>query len=360
MITKEGIIACFGSMTSKRYERLMRGFAHEDGAWEASFADLEKVGWKRDVIETWFAWKRTVDVGRIDEVMKRDGISFVRKGDEYYPPLLAEIADPPAYLFMRGKIDLQRVGVAVVGTRKCTRYGQQVTQEIVGELARHGVTIVSGLATGIDAYAHEAALSADGHTVAVLGGGVDDGTIAPRANAGLAKRILAAGGAVVSEYAPWREPSVYTFPARNRIVAGMSVMTLVIEAPEKSGALITASCALDYNREVGAVPQNVTSLTAVGPNRLIGQGAHVVTCGEDVLHLLDLPAKAQQAQAKRILPTTDTEAKILAELTREGKHVDMVTKATCLPSPMVASTLAMMEMKGMVKNIGSMTYIRVS
>jgi len=247
--------------------------------------------------------------------------------------------------------------LAVVGTRKFTKYGKQVTEELVLELANHGITIVSGLAFGIDSIAHSTTLRAGGKTIAVLGSGVDKNHVHPSSHRELANNIIDSGGAIISEYPPGALPTKYTFPKRNRIVAGMSLGTLVIEAPEKSGALITAECAMDNNREVFAVPQNITSLTAAGPNKLIQTGVTCVTKSKDILDVLNLQNVAEYVTNKEILPDSPTEAELLKHLSREVIHVDELTKKTHMKSQEVNAILTLMEMKGKVKNLGNMNYI---
>ncbi len=208
--------------------------------------------------------------------------------DTRYPPILKQIADPPQHLFLRGELIASAICIAVVGPRQHSAYGAKVTEKLVYAIAKAGVTIVSGLARGIDGIAHQAALQAKGKTVAVLGSGCDDESIYPKEHVPLAHSILSSGGALISEYQPGSSPTKLTFPARNRIIAGMAKATLVIEAAQRSGSLITARCALDYDRDVLAVPQNIDSPTARGVNELIRMGAYPVTSPRDVLFHLGL------------------------------------------------------------------------
>ncbi len=207
--------------------------------------------------------------------------------DDEYPQSLREIADPPAILYVRGNLnwDKQKEVVAVVGTRKPTAYGLQIATQLVEIIAKQCV-IVSGLAYGIDAAAHKAALRKEGITVAVLGSGLDDASIYPREHRKLAQDILRKGGVLISEYPPLAEPLKHHFPERNRIIAGLSQKIVVVEAGERSGALITANLGLDYNREVLAVPGPVTSLMSMGPNQLIAEGAKPVLRPSDVVEII--------------------------------------------------------------------------
>ena len=272
-----------------------------------------------------------------------------------YPPLLREISNPPSLLYVRGTLPARSTCLAVVGTRRNTRYGQQVTAEFSNGLARAGLCIVSGLALGIDGLAHEAALTAKGQTIAVLGSGIDDNHIYPATHRSLAKRIIAAGGAIISEYPPGFVPSRYSFPARNRIIAGLSIGTLVTEAPRKSGALITAYHALDFNREVFAVPHAITSLVGYGCNSLIARGAMLVTSPVDILHAIGIKPKEDPLLATQL---TKIEAAIYNQLTREPRHVDALIEATTLDGQMVAGTLTVLELQGLVKHLGGHLYVK--
>lgn len=220
---------------------------------------------------------------------QRGEIEVVRIGDDRYPPLLRTIHEPPETLYVRGSADaLRRTSLAVVGTRKITPYGATAVRMLVPAAARAGAVIVSGLALGIDAAAHATCLEHDGHTVAVLAGGVDAPSVGPRTNAALAERIVATGGALVSEHPPGTHPMTFGFPRRNRIIAGLCRATLVVEAAAKSGALITAYQALDEGRDVLAVPGPITSPAAAGANGLLRRGATPITSSADLLEALGI------------------------------------------------------------------------
>jgi len=207
--------------------------------------------------------------------------------DKNYPGLLKEIYDPPEKLYVEGNLSPEeKYPLAVVGTRRPSEYGKRVATELVKNLARLGLTIISGLALGIDGLAHEAALKVGGRTIAVLGSGID--IIYPASHKKLAEDIIKSGGVIVSEYPPGTSPSKLTFPARNRIIAGLSLGTLVIEAPERSGAMITARFALEQGRDVFAVPGSISNLNSAGCNKLIKMGAKPVTRSEDVLESLGI------------------------------------------------------------------------
>lgn len=277
-----------------------------------------------------------------------------------YPSRLKQIHKPPL-LYVRGAlIDADEPCFAVVGTRAPTTYGRQIVGELVEPLARAGLTIVSGLALGIDALAHEAALNAGGRTIAVLGGGVDDGSIYPVTNRNLAFRIIKEGGAVISEFPPGAESFKSNFPQRNRIISGLSLGVLIIEAKEDSGSLITARAALDQNREVFAVPGDITRATSIGPNNLIKMGARPVTTASDILDALGLENLKESAAARAIHPDSKEEAALLPHLSREPVHIDELVRASGLPVASVGSALTLMEIKGKIRHLGGMNYVIAS
>lgn len=357
MLSKDILLSFFSKITHKRYQELLAAFSSLDNAWEGEFDELMRA-WRDDtLVHEFLTWKESVDEEKLLHECKAEGISCIGLSDPAYPPLLKEIYDPPLCLFVRGKLNASDFSLAVVGARKCTPYGKQVTQEIVGPLAGAGITIVSGLAFGIDSIAHETTVNAGGKTIAVLGTGVDDAHIYPRAHQPLAIRITQQGGAVISEFPPGSEATQYSFPRRNRVIAGMTLGTLVIEAGAESGALITAQCALDNGRDVLAIPQNITSLTSLGTNNLIKMGAKLVMKPEDVLDALNLRDIEEYVTNKEILPDSPVEAQILACLSKEPVHVDMIIKQSQLPSNAVTSAMTLMEMKGKVRNTGGMMYV---
>lgn len=271
-----------------------------------------------------------------------------------YPALLKEIPDAPASFFLRGELpDPALPTVAIVGTRRLTRYGKQWTEKIALELARAGIIIVSGLARGIDTIAHKAALEAGMPTIAVLGTGIDDKTIFPQQNLQLARDIIDNGGAILSEYPAGTHGTKFTFPARNRIVAGMSLGTLVTEAPVKSGALITARLALDYNREVMAIPHPLGTWTGEGNNNILRKGAHLIRSAKDILKVLSL--EEMKSSAPSYNGEDESEKKILAIL-NDSLHIDVIIEKTRLPQQTAMTTLTMLELKGVVRNHGDMTF----
>ncbi len=243
-----------------------------------------------------------------------------------------------------------------MGTRRSTVYGRQVTEEIVTDLVRNKITVVSGLARGIDSVAHRCALEAGGRSIAIFACGLD--TVYPAENIGLARSLID-HGAIISEHALGAKPRADNFPRRNRIMSGMSLGVLVVEADETSGAMITAHMALEQNREVFAIPGSILSPASRGTNHLIQEGAKLVRSCTDILEELNLTATAQQMEMKEIIPESDTEASLLKLLSAEPKHIDEVCRTSSLPTATVSSTLAMMELKGLVKQVGTMSYVLV-
>jgi DNA processing protein len=243
----------------------------------------------------------------------------------------------------------------VVGTRRATTYGRGVVERLVGEIARAGVTVVSGLARGIDTYAHRTTLAAGGRTIAVLGSGLD--RLYPEENAGLASQI-AEHGAVVSEFPLGTPPEATNFPRRNRVISGLSIGTLVIEADLRSGAMSTANRAAEQGRDVFAVPGSILSPASALPNQLLKEGAKVVTSAADVLEELRLTSVVEQRVAREQLPTDPTEAAVLRLLTQEPTHIDDLGRASGLPMSLVSSTLTLLELKGLARQLGGMQYVR--
>ncbi len=354
-------LAHFPKITYVRYRKITAYFSNLKNLWDAELPEMVAAGLEENIASEFIAWREENPTEKIAERLAQEGITTVSLGESDFPKLLAEITDPPHTLFLRGKLpDSSRPALSVVGARKFTEYGALGCRQIVEPLARQGMVIVSGLAIGIDGIAHEAALAARGITVAVLGSGVDRAHVYPATNRELSERIISNGGAVISEYPPGFEVTNYSFPARNRIIAGLSLGTLVIEAAEESGTLITASCALDYNREVFALPHNIISPVGVGCNNLIKQGAKMVTAPEDVTEALNLKNIQQIVENRQKLTASPIEEKITGVLSRAPKHVDMIIKESQLNGPTVMSALTLMEMRGMVRNLGGMKYVLTS
>ena len=294
----------------------------------------------------------------LDEVLRqveRAGVQALTWDSSDYPGLLRQIADAPPVLFVRGTLTpADEWSVALVGTRKATVYGREVTHRLATDLVQNRVTLVSGLARGIDSIAHKAALDAGGRTLAVLGSGVD--FIYPTEHRKLAEAIVE-NGALISDYPLGTRPEAANFPARNRIISGLSLGVVVVEADVKSGALITADFALDHGREVFAVPGSILSPASAGCNRLLRDGASVVTEVGDILETLHLDQVSEKQLAREVLPSNPTEAAILEHLTAEPRHLDELSREIELPVETISSTLVMMELKGMTRQVAPLQYV---
>lgn len=329
----------------RRLLALMQYFPSATAAWLATSAQLAAVPGLDAVLAAGLVAARGADPPPELSPARRAGAELVVYGDPAYPPLLAAITDPPPYFWRLGPLALTGPTVAVVGSRKATPYGLAVARRLAEELSTAGVTVVSGLARGIDAAAHAGALAAGGATIAVLGTGID--VPYPREHAGLYRQILAAG-AIVSELPPGTGPQAHQFPERNRIISGLSLAVVVVEAGEQSGALITADTALEQGREVLAVPGPITSAVSRGPLRLIQQGAALVTSAADILAAI---GRSPAAQPARPAPPelTPEEGQILAWLGDGPRTPDELADGTGLGAAVVVASLTLLEVKGLVR-----------
>jgi len=338
-----------------RFSQLESFFDSLEDAWQASPFDLKQAGLDKGVVRAITAWRPKISLEDEMEKLERYRVKVLTWHDADYPSRLKEIYDYPPILYVRGTLlPEDEWCLAVVGTRRASVYGKQVTEEIATDLARSKITIVSGLAKGIDSVAHNAALEAGGRTIAIFACGLD--IVYPAENANLARRIMQQG-AIISEYPLGTKPRADNFPRRNRIMSGMSLGVLAVEAGESSGALITAHMALEQNREVFAIPGSILSPVSRGTNRLIQEGAKLVRGYTDILEELNLTAVAHQIEMKEIIPASDTESQLMKQLSAEPTHIDEVCRSSGLPISAVSSTLAMMEIKGLVKQVGAMNYV---
>ncbi len=289
-------------------------------------------------------------------VMDKDNIQKITINSSNYPKILKEIADPPKTLYIRGSfVPQDKLAIGIVGTRRCSSYGKRAAEHIAGELAKAGLTIISGMARGIDTSVHKAALENKGRTIAVLGSAVNSGNIYPSCNKRLAEKI-SKSGAVISEYPKEIKSERWFFAKRNRIISGLSLGTLVVEAPIKSGALITANQALEQNREVFAIPGSIYSANSKGTNKLIQMGAKLVSSANDILEELGLPTLKQEN--KKIKPENKEEEIILKFLSEEPIHSDEIVKNSKLDTSLVSSVLISLELRGAVKNLGGGHYVK--
>ncbi len=334
---------------------LLDHFGDLETAWHADSAGLREAGLDRRALEYLLAARAAMDLDAEAAKVKRLGAKALTWNDAGYPSQLKSIAAAPPLLYLKGALaPADQWAVAVVGTRRATAYGREVTRSLVADLARSGVTIVSGLARGIDAAAHQAALEAGGRTIAVLGHGIDH--IYPPEHRKLAEQIVE-HGALVTDYPVGTAPEGKNFPPRNRIISGLSLGVLVVEGDKPSGARITADFALEQGRDVFAVPGNILQHTSRLPNTLIQEGATPVLEVEDILEKLNLNMVVQQAEVREVIPENATESELLELLSAEPVHIDEIQRTTGLPIETVSSTLAFMELKGMVRQVAGMNYV---
>jgi DNA processing protein len=338
-----------------RLRALLDYFGHIEEAWKAPTHDLQQAGLDKRSLANLLAARSNLDLEAEMDRLARAQIQILTWDDTDYPPNLRQIFNAPPVLYVRGSLETRdEWAVAVVGTRRASVYGKEAARMIATGLARAGVTVVSGLARGIDTIAHRAALEAGGRTLAVLGSGLD--IIYPYENKQLADQVVDRG-ALVSEYALGTRPEARNFPPRNRIISGLTLGTVVVEAGRSSGALITADFAAEQGRDVFSVPGTIFARGSQGTNNLIQQGAKVVCDISDVLEELNLTMISEQAQARAIIPDNETEAALLEHLSAEPVHVDALGRAVDLPIAEVTSTLALMELKGQVRQVGGMNYV---
>ncbi len=340
--------------------KLLLDYFHEDvaAAWKADRKELAQAGLDAKTIDSFLKQRMTSEPQQELEKLERLRIRVLTLKDKDYPDLLKELINAPPVLYIAGtfKKEEDRFALGIVGTRKVSSYGRQVTEQFARELAEGKVTVVSGLAHGIDTIAHTATLDAGGRTLAVLASGLD--TIYPADNLGLARRIVESGqGALITEFPLGIKPDGRNFPARNRIISGLSQGILVTEAPKQSGALITANFALEQGRDVFGVPNSIYSPGSVGVNKLIQDGAHLVTNVQDILMVLNLFLVPQHIEIQAALPDNSEERTLLALLSHDPLHIDELIRLSGLPTTIVSSTLMVMELKGMIRQFGGMQYV---
>ena len=298
------------------------------------------------------------DTDKLIDAIRRCDADVITLKDNLYPEALKNIPDPPVVLYCRGKLERDAVCVAVVGSRRATVYGLEMTRRLSQELASHGVTVVSGMARGIDSKAHSGALESGGRTIAVLGCGVD--VVYPSENLSLMNKICQSG-AVISEYLPGTPPIPFNFPARNRIISGLTQGVVIVEANEKSGSLITADFALEQGREVFAIPGNINSMNSIGTNKLIKEGAKIVTNICDILDELKIRHVANNnINRERPLPIFfhgDNEKSIAKKLLNGPAHIDTIARDCGISVQLAGSVLVMLELSGFVEQLPGKIYI---
>jgi len=341
-----------------RIQQLVTTFGSLSIAWQASESTLRRSGLSANALSALLTNRSRLDLAAEEAKLQRLGVRLMIHTDADYPQDLARVNDAPAVLYVRGcLLPEDNLALAIVGTRRATRYGRDAAQTIARQLASRGVTIVSGLALGIDTAAHEGALEAGGRTIAVLGSGID--VTYPRENSSLAERITD-NGALITEFPPGTPPTGPNFPRRNRILSGLSLGVLVAEAPIQSGALITAETALDQGREVFAIPANIFNKMGQGCNRLIQEGATLVMHAGDILDALNIAyvRVTTRHTTEQAAPDSDFERQILTLLENDPIHIDDLIRKSGLAAEQVSAALVLLELKGLAQTNGPMEYSR--
>ena len=340
-----------------RLEKLLQYFGDIQTAWEARSYQIQAAGLNETLLQRMIDIRNRVSLDVLEQEINSQGIKVLTWDDPEYPDRLRQITQSPFVLYIKGEIDTDDIwSVAIIGTRRYSAYGQQVAENLSHTLAHNGITIISGLARGIDGIAHKAALAAGGRTIAVLGSGLDK--LYPPEHRDLAN-LISKQGALISDYPLGTPPDGSNFPPRNRIISGLSKCIIVIEAGEKSGALITATYAAEQGKEVFSVPGKITSPMSRGTNLLIKQGAHPLLDPQDVLDMLNMTLVAEQRVIRKGLPEDPKEAVLYQTVGDEPLHVDEISSLVDMPIEEVTSTLALMELKGMVRKTFGMKYMAI-
>ncbi|HBG81638.1 TPA: DNA-protecting protein DprA [candidate division CPR2 bacterium] len=332
----------------KRMPILLEYFKEVKNIWEAPEQELLRVGLNRTTAKLFLEKKRTICPDKLLPILEKLKVKPITLNNPDYPILLKHIPDPPIVIYIRGNTNLNVEGVGIVGTRKATNYGHSIAFEFAREISKYGISINSGLAIGIDSYSHKGALDSKGRTIAVLGSSID--RIYPAVNFQIAQKILGHEGSIISEYPPGTPGGKYQFVGRNRIIAGLSKGVLVVEAPEKSGALITADFALEQGREVYAIPGDILNKNSIGPNNLIKNGAKIVTKALDILEDFDI-----KENEKASINLSELEERIL-ECLNEPKGINEIVKELSLNVTDIGSQMTLMELDGLVTNRGGSMY----
>lgn len=346
---------------SVRFKLLVDYFGTASKVWNLAESELKDTGLPRDAAQEFLTAQRKTNPDSIANQIKEAGADFICSYEEAFPQLLKQIHDCPPVLFYKGNLQafsLKTIGI--VGTRKVSDYGKFVTEKFTSELVQNGFTIVSGLALGVDAIAHRTTLEMGGTTIAVLGSGLDK--IGPVSNLNLAHQIEVSGGIIISEYFPETESNAGTFPARNRIISGVSLGVLITEGKEDSGSLITARAAVEQNREVFAVPGPINSINSTGPAKLIKEGAKLVTKVEDILEELNGISQNPKSKTQKIEEInfdSEIEKKIYESLISGEKEIDDIARETKLQIAQVVATLSSLEIKGLIRSSANRTYLVV-
>jgi len=357
----------FKKIGPSRLSALENFFANSYDAFWATASNLERAGLNQKLAREFVEWRQKLNFSIIEEELKREQINFVTWHDPDYPALLKEICAAPYILYYRGNLETlagkRKNRLAIVGSRKHSAYAEKVLSNFLPTLLINNLEIVSGLALGVDSLAHQITLNNGGRTIAVLGSGLDKMSIYPRVNYRLSQEIIKKGGLLISEFPPKTPALKQNFPQRNRIISGLSQATLVIEAKERSGALITSHYALEQNREVLVIPGNVFSEFSAGPNKLVQMGAKTIVSPEDILETFNLKTNQRvdrdHQKSKNILPYPEFQNEVeriiynalyQAQARAERITTDEIIKITKLDTAVINSTLSILELRGVAKS----------
>lgn len=352
-----GAIASCNGMGPRSLEYLKNAGLTAKDVWKSPATDLKEAGCGEKLIDRFVRWRTTFDLEKFAQLLETQAIQILFPNDEAYPPLLATINARPEILFLRGTPPPPRLSVACIGTRRPSEYGKRCVEKLIPPLAASGIPIISGLALGTDALAHAATLKEKGYTAGVLGSGVDNASITPHSNLRLAREILEQGGCLLSELPPGAIALPEHFPVRNRIIAGLSQATVVIEASLDSGTLITARLALEEGREVLAVPGSIWSDVSNGTHQLLRSGARLCGSVGDILEALHLDRVESCAAAQESLPITPDERSLLEQLTRP-QSADELARICGWPIGRISQALSMLELKQLVLHLDRQTWVR--
>lgn len=340
-----------------RMQQLIDYFGDVERAWYGSYDSFRQAGLSEKISARIVEIRNQLNLEEYIHKLITQNIKIIIKDDPSYPRYLKEIQQPPPVLYVRGELVIEDDwAVAIVGTRRVTHYGRQIAEKFARSLAEHHITVVSGLARGVDGIAHQAAFDAGGRSIGVLGSGVDK--IYPPEHKLLAQKMVT-NGAVISDYAPGTPPESSNFPPRNRIISGLSRAVIVIEAGVKSGALITADFAANQGRDVYAVPGNINSIQSKGTNTLIQNGAKPLADIRDLLTDLQVELIQEHQEFRKLTPSGNAETVLYSVLNDQPVHIDEIIHKSALSVSEVTAQLTVMELKGMVRHVGGMKYIKI-
>jgi len=346
----------FPGIGPKKFEKLIQEFGSAKNAWNSKTEKLIPIVGK-SLVPRFEKFRFEFNIREIEDELSTKDIKYLALSDRIYPNKLKKISNPPIVLYVLGSVDFnfsEEKHLAIVGTRKITTYGKDITKLFSSELATSGLIIVSGLAMGVDAYAHSSCLGSGGKTIAVMGNGVD--ICFPRENQRIYDEILEKGGSIISEFPPGMSPSAGSFPSRNRIIAGLSDGVLVTEGAQDSGSLITANYGLEFGRKVFAVPGPVTSSLSAAPLKLIEKGARLVVTPDDILKELNVKISKFEKKKMDLVGFSKEEIKIIKLLENENLGFDEIVQKLKTDSVTIATTLSLLEINGVIKSVSSGRY----